>query len=69
MEFGILGPLSLIDSDGRSCAPGALKLKILLANFLVRPNRTMSTHQLIAVFYCRKPPQTFSSLSRGDIVR
>ncbi|MEV6026883.1 hypothetical protein [Streptomyces sp. NPDC052036] len=26
MEFGILGPLSLVDSDGRSYAQGAMKL-------------------------------------------
>ncbi|MFF7400487.1 MULTISPECIES: AfsR/SARP family transcriptional regulator [Streptomyces] len=58
MEFGILGPLSLVDSDGRSCAPGALKLKILLANFLVRPNRTMSTHQLIEEIWGGFPPRT-----------
>ncbi|MFE7855696.1 BTAD domain-containing putative transcriptional regulator [Streptomyces sp. NPDC057403] len=58
MKFGILGQLSLVDSDGRPCAPGALKLKILLANFLTRPNRTMSTHQLIEELWDGFPPRT-----------
>ncbi|MFG3107185.1 AfsR/SARP family transcriptional regulator [Streptomyces tendae] len=58
MKFGILGQLSLVESDGRPCAPGALRLKILLANFLKRPNRTMSNQQLIEELWDGFPPRT-----------
>lgn len=58
MKFGILGPLAMVDEDGRSRVPSALKLRILLADLLTRADRIASTAWLMEELWDGRPPRT-----------
>lgn len=58
MKFGVLGPVHVEDSTGRSCTPHALKLRIVLATLLTKYNRVVSTQYLMDELWTGEPPKT-----------
>src|SRR5205814_6675474 len=57
MEFGILGPLELIE-DGRSIELGGQKQRALLTVLLLDPNRVVSRDHFIDALWEDTPPET-----------
>jgi DNA-binding SARP family transcriptional activator len=58
MKFGVLGPVYIADVAGRSCAPHAFKLRVLLATLLIRYDRVVSTEYLMGELWADKQPKT-----------
>jgi DNA-binding SARP family transcriptional activator len=57
VEFGILGPLEVIE-DGRSIALGGARQRALLAILLTRANEVVSADRLIDGLWGDRPPRT-----------
>jgi hypothetical protein len=49
VEFRILGPLEVLDDDGRPLALGGAKQRTLLAVLLLHAGRVVSAERLMAV--------------------
>jgi SARP family transcriptional regulator, regulator of embCAB operon len=58
MKLGILGPLSVMDAEGRPCEPRGSKLRALLASLLVQHGRVVPTEQLIDELWDGHPRRT-----------
>jgi DNA-binding SARP family transcriptional activator len=57
MEFGILGPLEVVE-DGSPIALGGPKQRTLLALLLLTPNRPVSSDRLVEALWRGEPPTT-----------
>ena len=58
MRFRILGPLEVLDSDGRPVPLGGRSEQILLATLLVEANQVVSRDRLIDTLWGDHPPDT-----------
>jgi DNA-binding SARP family transcriptional activator len=58
VEFRILGPIEVVDDDGRPIALPARKIRALLALLLLDANRSVSTDRLVDELYEERPPAT-----------
>ena len=58
LEFRLLGPLEVVDADGRSVPLGGQKQRALLALLLLNANRVVSTDRLLDVLWEGEPPRT-----------
>lgn len=56
MQYGLLGPLRVVDRD-RPCTPTAAKVRVLLAALLVRPNQMVPTERLVEEIWVDHPPR------------
>ncbi|HEX6711853.1 MAG TPA: BTAD domain-containing putative transcriptional regulator [Thermoleophilaceae bacterium] len=56
MEFCILGPLEVLDDEGRRVALGGSKQRALLALLLLHRNETLGTERLIEELWGERPP-------------
>ena len=56
MRFGILGPLQVIDDDGRDLALGGRMPRAVLALLLLRANEVVSSDQLVEALWAGAPP-------------
>ena len=58
MEFRILGPLEVVDDDGRLVELGGAKQRAVLAVLLLRANRVVSRDELIDALWGERAPVT-----------
>ena len=58
MRFRILGPLELLDAEGRPVLLGGPSERVLLASLLVEANRVVSRDRLIDTLWGDHPPDT-----------
>jgi DNA-binding SARP family transcriptional activator len=58
MEFRILGPLEVLDDEGRTVALGGSKQRALLALLLLHRGETLGTERLIDELWGERPPAT-----------
>ena len=58
MRYRILGPLEVLDDDGRPVALGGRRERTLLAALLLEANRVVSSHRLIDAVWGDDPPET-----------
>ena len=58
MRYRILGPLEVLDDDGRSVPLGGRRERALLAALLLEANRVVSSHRLIDAVWGDNPPET-----------
>ena len=68
MEFRILGPLEVLDEQGRVAVRGA-KQKALLALLVIHANETLSTERLIDELWGERPPVTAAKTVQVHISR
>jgi DNA-binding SARP family transcriptional activator len=66
VDFRILGPLEVVD-DGREVMPSRPKQRALLARLLLRPNRVVSTDELVEALWGDGPPETARTALHGHI--
>jgi DNA-binding SARP family transcriptional activator len=58
MEFRILGPLEVLEEEGRAVALGGSKQRALLAVLLLHANKPLTTERLIDELWGERPPAT-----------
>ena len=58
LDFRLLGPLEVVDGDGRAVPLGGQKQRVLLALLLLNANRVVSTDTLLDVLWDESPPRT-----------
>jgi DNA-binding SARP family transcriptional activator len=58
LDFRLLGPLEVVDDDGRAVPLGGQKQRALLALLLLNANRVVSTDTLLDVLWDGEPPRT-----------
>ncbi|NEE01609.1 AfsR/SARP family transcriptional regulator [Phytoactinopolyspora halotolerans] len=58
MRFGVLGPLTVHDDDGRPISPTSSKQRALLAILLCRRNTRVSTDGLLEMLWDAEPPSS-----------
>jgi DNA-binding SARP family transcriptional activator len=58
LDFRLLGPLEVVDADGRAVPLGGQKQRALLALLLLNANRVVSTDTLLDVLWDGEPPRT-----------
>jgi DNA-binding SARP family transcriptional activator len=58
LDFRLLGPLEVIDGDGRPLPLGGQKQRALLALLLLDANKVVSTDRLLDVLWDGEPPRT-----------
>jgi predicted ATPase/DNA-binding SARP family transcriptional activator/peroxiredoxin len=68
MQFGILGPLVVLD-DGREVALGGDKQRALLALLVVHANHVLSSERLIDELWGERPPATAAKTLQMHISR
>src|SRR5438093_9647850 len=66
MEFGLLGPLEVVDR-GRPLALGRGKHRALLALLLLHANEVVSTSRLIDELWGEAPPPTAAKIVRNYV--
>jgi DNA-binding SARP family transcriptional activator/tetratricopeptide (TPR) repeat protein len=62
VEFRILGPLEVIDDDGRALALGSTRERALLALLLLHRNEVLSTERIVDELWPDDPPQTAAKI-------
>jgi predicted ATPase/DNA-binding SARP family transcriptional activator len=62
MQFRILGPLEVLDDEGRPLALGGAKQRALLATLLLHGNEVVSVDRLIDELWGENPPDTASHI-------
>ncbi|MGH8932801.1 MAG: BTAD domain-containing putative transcriptional regulator [Egibacteraceae bacterium] len=67
MQFGILGPLEVLDAHGQPLVLGGPKPRALLAILLVHANQVVSGDRLIDELWGAQPPPTATNLLQGYI--
>jgi DNA-binding SARP family transcriptional activator len=68
MQFGILGPLEVLDGE-RRVALGGDKQRALLALFLIHANQAFSAERLVDELWGERPPATAAKTLQGHISR
>jgi DNA-binding SARP family transcriptional activator len=68
MQFGILGPLEVLD-EGRPVAVGGDKQRALLALLLIHANRTLGAERLIDELWGERPPASAAKTLQAHISR
>jgi DNA-binding SARP family transcriptional activator len=58
MRYRILGPLEVLDAEGRSVPLGGRRERVLLAALLLEANRVVSCDRLIDAVWGESPPKT-----------
>ncbi len=66
MEFGLLGPLSVVDA-GRDLTPARPKQRALLAALLLRRGEVVPSVQLIEALWGEEPPETAQTALHGHV--
>jgi DNA-binding SARP family transcriptional activator len=67
MDFRILGPLEVLDDDGRTVEIAAGRQRALLAVLLLHANEVVSVDQLIDALWGDRPPETAAKALQGQI--
>src|SRR5262245_10593870 len=67
MEFRILGPLVVLDGDGRPCEVGAGRQRALLAALILRANEVVPSDRLIDDLWGERPPRTAAKALQGYV--
>lgn len=67
MEFLLLGPLEVIDNDGRSVDLGPPQQRALLAVLLLGLNRVVSLAEIIEDLWGERPPATAANVVQGYV--
>ena len=62
VEFRILGPIEVVDAEGRAVAAGGGKQRALLAYLLLHANEVVSRDRLIDELWGESPPPTVESM-------
>ncbi|HET9287244.1 MAG TPA: BTAD domain-containing putative transcriptional regulator [Gaiella sp.] len=58
MEFGLLGPLEVVDDDGAPVQLGGKRPRALLARLLLSPNEVVSIDRLVDAVWGEAPPSS-----------
>jgi class 3 adenylate cyclase/tetratricopeptide (TPR) repeat protein len=66
MEFGILGPLEVLD-QGRDLTPARAKQRCLLAMLLLHANKVVTSDELIDALWGEAPPETAQTAVHGHV--
>ncbi|MGH8974182.1 MAG: AfsR/SARP family transcriptional regulator, partial [Acidimicrobiia bacterium] len=69
MEFLLLGPLEVIDDDGRSIDLGRPQQRALLAVLLLSLNRVVPLAEIIEGLWGERPPATAANVVQGCVSR
>jgi YVTN family beta-propeller protein len=67
VEFRILGPLEVLDDDGRRVDLAAGRQRTLLAALLLHANTVVSTDRLIDALWGERPPETAGKALQGHV--
>jgi len=69
VEFGVLGPLVVLDDVGDVRAIGSSTQRLILASLLVRPAANVTTHALVDAIWGDAPPRTAFESLRSQVSR
>jgi DNA-binding SARP family transcriptional activator/WD40 repeat protein len=58
LQFQILGPVQVLDRDGRAIDVGGAKPRLVLVQLVLNPNRVVSTDALVDALWGQDPPPT-----------
>ena len=67
MRYRILGPLEVLDDEGRSVALGGGRERVLLATLLLEANRVVSSDRLIDAVWGEHPPETAANALQVNV--
>lgn len=66
-RFGILGPLQVLDAQGRPVAPGGPRARKLLALLLLNPHRPLSSELLVTAMWGESPSEGAATTLRTHV--
>jgi DNA-binding SARP family transcriptional activator/WD40 repeat protein len=58
LQFQILGPVQVLDRDGKAIDVGGAKPRLVLVQLVLNPNRVVSTDALVDALWGQDPPPT-----------
>jgi predicted ATPase/class 3 adenylate cyclase/DNA-binding SARP family transcriptional activator len=67
MRYRILGPLEVLDNEGRTVALGGPRERVLLATLLLEANRVVSSDRLIDAIWGESPPETAANALQVNV--
>src|SRR2546430_548518 len=69
MEFRLLGPLEVVDDDGRRLPLERKLSRALLAFLLLHANETVSSERLVDAPWGAEPPRTVTAALQNSVAR